>query len=189
MLDLSSTQHRTSGFSISQLEKNSVSQDSNMSDFLNAFEAFLSGGSCPEATETDRDSESAEATEAEDCAIPAGSVSLTDDVSPSLGKKIPSERTTVKMPPDKEPTSPPPSSPPSVSGSGSFQRPPSPPSQVPSAGPLSSSDRTAVSEEKMIMDEASSSSGGAVSPPPLVPRTSLPQIKPIVPPIKLRKVD
>jgi len=191
MLDLASTQHQNTEFRISELEdQNSSSVDKKMSDFLNAFEAFLSGSSCP--AETAEASEGAE----EDCAMSSVEESplmaADADCSPTVsagggaltpGDKMTPERPAVKTPPDKElpPTKLSLSTPPSVSA---VLLPSSAP-EVPSVG--LSCDKTATVSDGITGDGADQCSSTVTSP--LVPKPSVPHIKPIVPPIKLRKVD
>ena len=196
MLDLSSTQHLTSAF-ISNIhqERSSGSDNHNMADFLNAFEAFLSGGGATTttATEADGNSSTSEAAES-DVLATAETASLpgSGEMSPmSSESRLPlAERGTgVKMPPDKLLSA---SRSPSHASPSLFARRESPPStlqEVPSAASPDtgrSCDMAAAASPDLM---AVSESGSSVLQPPTISRTSVPQIKPIVPPIKLRKVN
>jgi hypothetical protein len=197
MLDLVCTQ--TTSLNISHLDRNSTSPSNNMSDFLNAFEAFLSSG--PAAiSEPDKDSDTVEGAGAEGCDMldsPRSTVSMSgenalspnDSGLPEEDRKL-QHKEGIKMPPDKPETTNTLSLPTSSLQRALMETEPSgrltsPLPEVPCAGPEPSCDRTsAVSDEKLMESETGSS---VIQP--LVPRAVVPQIKPIVPPIKLRKVD
>jgi hypothetical protein len=211
MLDFSSVihQHRQTTAIIHSvhLDKSSAnsSDKHNMADFLNAFEAFLSGGGGDKGAsppEPDGESTSSEAAEPE---LPAtGDISSPDSMSPPLNDAcLPAaavegalEVRAVKMPPDKLSSTPEKScSPHSSSPSLEVVKRESPPPpsvqlEVPSARPESGThcDRTAAAGDHN--KKTGGESEGSVKAAPLpVSKPVVPPIKPIVPPIKLRKVD
>jgi hypothetical protein len=213
MLDFSSVihQHRqpTAIIHSVHLDKSSAnsSDKHNMADFLNAFEAFLSGGGGDKGAsppEPDGESTSSEAVEPE---VPAtGDTSSPDSMSPPPLNDacLPAaavdgalEGRAVKMPPDKLSSPPPAKSCSPHSSSPSLEvvkrvspPPPSVQLEVPSARPESGThcDRTAAAGDHS--KKTGGESEGSVKAAPLpVSKPFVPPIKPIVPPIKLRKVD
>jgi hypothetical protein len=198
MLDVSSAQHlqTTAIIHRTHLDKSSASSSDkhNMADFLNAFEAFLSGGgdTASSPAEADEESMSSEAAEADVAAT--AYTSPPASISPPLNVTL-LPGSVVKMPPDKPLTPPasshsPQSSPPSVEVKRDSSSPPSVLLEVPSSGPNSgaSCDRTAAASDVSV--KTGSGSGGIAQGTPLpVSKPIVPPIKPIVPPIKLRKVD
>jgi hypothetical protein len=214
MLDFSSFihQHRQTTAIINSihLDKSSASSSDkhNMADFLNAFEAFLSGGGGDKGAsppEPDGESTSSEAAEPEVTAT-AGDTSSPDSISPPPLNDacLPAaavdgalEGRAVKMPPDKL-SSPPPvkscnphSSSPSLEVVKRESPPPSVQLEVPSARPESGThcDRTAAPGGDHNKKTGSESEGSVKATPLPVSKPVVPPIKPIVPPIKLRKVD
>jgi hypothetical protein len=213
MLDFSSVQlqHRqtTAVIHSVHLDKSSANSTDkhNMADFLNAFEAFLSGGGGDKGAsppEPDGESTSSEAAEPE---VPAtADTSSPDSMSPPLLNDacLPAaavegalEGRAVKMPPDKISSPPPAKSCSPHSSSPSFEvvkrESPSPSVQleVPSARPESGThcDRTAAAGGDHNRKTGGESEGSVKAAPLPVSKPVVPPIKPIVPPIKLRKVD
>jgi hypothetical protein len=212
MLDFSSVlQHRqpTAIIHSVHLDKSSAnsSDKHNMADFLNAFEAFLSGGGGDKGAsppEPDGESTSSEAAEPELPAT-AGDTSSPDSMSPpplndaclpAAAVEGALEGRAVKMPPDKL-SSPPPAkscsphtSSPSLEVVKGESPPPSVQLEVPSARPESGThcDRT-VAAGDLNRKTGGESEGNVKAAPLPVSKPVVPPIKPIVPPIKLRKVD
>jgi len=210
MLDFSSVlQHRqpTAIIHSVHLDKSSAnsSDKHNMADFLNAFEAFLSGGGGDKGAsppEADGESTSSEPevpatadTSSPDSMSPPP---LNDACLPAAAVEGALEGRAVKMPPDKLSSPPPAKSCSPHSSSPSLEvvkrESPPPPSvqlEVPSARSESGThcDRTAAAGGDHNRKTGGESEGSVKATPLTVSKPVVPPIKPIVPPIKLRKVD